>query len=96
MSEVVGVQTISVGLVEKLGTSIVEWKEAREGIEVNHWNSPYIANFLNSLDVLIEEDSTIIFVHFVGLDVFLARAEKSTVYWCHHYDLLGGVHLFKF
>lgn len=96
MTRIVGVETVGVGLVEELSARIVEREKTREGIEVDDGNSPHVASLLDSLDVLVEEDTTGIFIHLVGLDVLLARAEISTVDRRHHNDLLGGIHLLEF
>lgn len=96
MTRIVGVETVGVGLVEELSACIVEREKTREGIEVDDGNSPHVASLLDSLDVLVEEYTTGILVHLVGLDVLLARAEISTVDRRHHNDLLGGIHLLEF
>ena len=60
MTLVVGMQTVSVGIVEELRMFVHQWIEAGEGIHVDYGHTPDVSRFLHRLHVAAHVFATLV------------------------------------
>lgn len=86
----IGMQTVSIRLMEITYMRIVHRIKPTNAIQIDHWYSPYVTGFFQNLHIFIYINSYSIRICLFRLHILSSKLRKAPMQRCQHNNLFRG------